>query len=262
MAQAVGRQALVRNRLPEYDKLGRLVTSKVKGDRVVVSVNEKGWEAEMPQVITQLMGSPAQYRLRRNMKKILLVMHNSNDRSNHFPAVASFGKDGKPLLSWRVHLLPYLGQQNLYNQFHLDEPWDSEHNKKLTTRMPDAYSSFNVKLNRAGKTVFVLPVGPMTAFRGGPKGPRIGDFTDGLSNTVLVVTADDAHAVPWTRPEDLRFDPAHPNVGLARYPDGYVVGMADGSVAFLSAAVDPKKLLPAFTPGGGEVLSADLFAGR
>jgi hypothetical protein len=176
--------------------------------------------------------------------------------------VASFSKDGKPLLSWRVHLLSFLEQDNLYKQFHLDEPWDSEHNKNLLARMPEVYRSFNVKLNQAGKTVFVLPVGPQTASPGGPKTLRITDLTDGTSNTVLVVAADDAHAIPWTRPEDLRFDPEHPNAGLARHPGGYLVGMGDGSVGFLSVTADPKKRLPVFTPSGGEALPAEIFAGE
>jgi hypothetical protein len=260
MARAVGRRPAVSRLLPEYDKLGRLFTPQVKEDRVVVSLNEKAWEAEMPQVLTRLMKWPAQHRLSQNMKNILLAMFNYLDSKGRMPATASFGKDGKPLLSWRVHILPFLGQSDLYKEFHLDEPWDSPHNKKLLARMPEVYRSFNVRLNRDGKTVFVLPVGTQTAFSGGPKGPRYPqDFKDGTSNTVLVVTADDAHAVPWTRPEDLRFDPERPNAGLARYPDGYLVGMADGSVRFLSATVDPKKLLPVFTPGGGEVVPADVF---
>jgi hypothetical protein len=114
----------------------------------------------------------------------------------------------------------------------------------------------------AWKTVFVLPVGPQTVFPGGTKTSRIADLTDGTSNTVLVVTADDAHAVPWTRREDLRFDREHPSAGLARYPGGYLVGMGDGAVRFLSVTVDPKKLLPEFTPSGGEVVSGEVFAGE
>jgi hypothetical protein len=85
--------------------------------------------------------------------------------------------------------------------------------------------------------------------------------SDGTSNTVLAVTADGAHAVPWTKPEDLPFDPKHPAAGLGRLPRGYLVGMADGSVQFLSATIDPKALLPAFTPAGGEVLPRGTFAG-
>jgi len=41
-------------------------------------------------------------------------------------------KHGKPLLSWRVQLLPYLPElDTLYQQFDLDEPWDSPHNPQF-----------------------------------------------------------------------------------------------------------------------------------
>ena len=56
-------------------------------------------------------------------------------------------KQGKPLLSWRVALLPYLGQQDLYKRFHLDEPWDSPHNRQLIPLIPDVYQDSYVMPN-------------------------------------------------------------------------------------------------------------------
>ena len=76
-----------------------------------------------------------------NLKQFALAMHNYHDTNGKFPAASSFDKDGKPLLSWRVHVLPYLEQAELYKQFHLDEPWDSEHNKKLIEKMPNVLAS-------------------------------------------------------------------------------------------------------------------------
>jgi len=78
-----------------------------------------------------------------NLKQQLLAMHNFHDTHNGFPAAYSTNKDGKPLLSWRVHILPYIEQQPLYNEFKLDEPWDSEHNKKLIAKMPQVFRSPN-----------------------------------------------------------------------------------------------------------------------
>ncbi|MBV9126015.1 MAG: DUF1559 domain-containing protein, partial [Planctomycetes bacterium] len=66
-----------------------------------------------------------------NLKQIALAFHSMNDTYNFMPPAAICGKDGRPLLSWRVAILPYIEQQNLYNQFRLDEPWDSPTNKKL-----------------------------------------------------------------------------------------------------------------------------------
>ncbi len=76
-----------------------------------------------------------------NLKYIGLAMHNYLDANSHFPPAASVDKAGKPLLSWRVMILPYIDQDQLYKQFHLDEPWDSEHNKKLIDKMPQIYAS-------------------------------------------------------------------------------------------------------------------------
>ena len=59
------------------------------------------------------------------------------DAKGRLPAAALYSKDGKPLLSWRVQILPYLGHQELYNRFRHNESWDSEHNRKLFEHMPD-----------------------------------------------------------------------------------------------------------------------------
>ena len=70
------------------------------------------------------------------MKQIVLAMWNYEDLKKHLPPVAIRDKNGKALLSWRVAILPQLEQGALYNEFHLDEPWDSEHNKALVAKMP------------------------------------------------------------------------------------------------------------------------------
>jgi len=79
---------------------------------------------------------PGARKAKTNLKQIALAMHNYHDTYGTFPPHAIYSKDGKPLLSWRVMILPYIEQNNLYQQFHLDEPWDSEHNQKLMQQMP------------------------------------------------------------------------------------------------------------------------------
>jgi RNA polymerase sigma factor (sigma-70 family) len=97
-----------------------------------------------------------------NLKNIALGMHNHHDTYGFFPASAIYGKNGKPLLSWRVALLPFLEQDHLYKQFHLDEPWDSAHNKKLLEKMPDIYRVPGQK-DRTG-TYYQVFVGEGTVF--------------------------------------------------------------------------------------------------
>jgi hypothetical protein len=98
-------------------------------------------------------------------------MHNYHDTFGFFPASAIYSKDGKPLLSWRVALLPFLNHDNLYKQFHLDEPWDSEHNKKLLDKMPDIFRVPGQK-DKSG-TYYQVFVGESTMFeqlKGGARG--------------------------------------------------------------------------------------------
>jgi hypothetical protein len=146
-----------------------------------------------------------------NLRSIGLALHNYHDTYGRFPAVANFDKEGKPLLSWRVLILPFLEQQQLYAEFHLNESWDSEHNKKLIPRLPAVYRSPDRKLE-AGQTTYLAPVYQSaqtegTMFTGRAQGLSLAAVTDGLSNTILVADADDEHAVTWTRPDDLKYDP-------------------------------------------------------
>jgi len=127
-----------------------------------------------------------------NLKQIALAMHAYHD-ANHgrFPAAAICDKNGKPLLSWRVAILPYIGQEPLYRQFKLDEPWDSPHNIQLLGHLVKTYRSPGDMVTPPDHTHYQVFVGNGAAF---DKTRRYGmpDFRDGLSNTVLIVEADKA----------------------------------------------------------------------
>ena len=196
-----------------------------------------------------------------NLKQIGLAMHNFHDSYGGFPAAYSGDKTGKPLLSWRVHILPFIEGQALYRQFKLDEPWDSPHNKKLIARMPAVYKAAG-SLNSPGKTNYLsIRVGqavmklPPRAMWGKkiPVGTSFREITDGTSNTAVVVEASDAKSVIWTKPDDLvpdSKDPAKGIRGLRR--NGFSLLLSDGSVRFLSDRIDPRVLKAVFTRNGGE----------
>lgn len=169
----------------------------------------------------------------------------TNDSRSSFPQSPFTipNKGAKPLLSWRVMILPYLGYKDLFRQFRLNEPWDSDHNKKLIAKMPSEYRSRNSKLNEAWKTQILVPVGPRTIFppNGEPVTPR--DISDGLANTILLVEAADDSAVIWTKPGDWRFDPSAADLtkGLLNPgANGFVAVWADGEVGTV-----PKNMKPA-----------------
>jgi hypothetical protein len=243
----------VKQVLPEVDKLLTALMPKVQEDRLTLSVDAKMVTEVLGPVVAKLRASAKRMQSVNNMKQIVLAMHNYHDTWTKFPAAYSVDKDGKPLLSWRVHILPYIEQDNLYKQFHLDEPWDSEHNKKLIPQMPRIYLSSD-KLPEGGLTSYLVPVGDSTVFPG-KDAVAIKEITDGTSNTVLLVDADDKNAVVWTKPEDLKVDPKKPEAGLAvRDGKTFTLAFADGSVHNVTTKVDKKTLWAIFTRNGGEAV--------
>ena len=207
---------------------------------------------------------------RDNLKQIGLALHNFEAEHGGFPL--AFSKDGraKPLLSWRVFLLPYLDEQELFNQFHLNEPWDSPHNLTLMNKMPAAYRSpYDSRDDHTAYLAVPLAEGvirPPTAADAGmsnPVGVIMSEVRDGLSNTVMVVEVADELAVPWTRPHDYPVasgfdDSTLPSVSRAleawesqnRVICDRVV-LADGTVREVSGGVSKAVI----TRSGGEILT-------
>ena len=195
-----------------------------------------------------------------NLKQLGLAWHDYHGTNLAFPPAepryyepANTKRSG---LSWRVHLLPYVEGWALYNQFHLNEPWNSPHNKALISKMPAVYRPADAKLTAQGKTRFVAPVGDQLIMTKRPQRIRIIDITDGVSNTIMLVEADDKHAVVWTKPDDLDVDLGKPLAGLAiRPPGGFLVVMVGGPVRFLKKGIKPSTLAALFTRAGGEIVT-------
>ncbi len=165
-------------------------------------------------------------------------------------------------MSWRVAILPYLLENDLYQSFKLDEPWDSPHNKPLLERMPYLYASAPQRPGQAqgNLTHFRVFVGEGTPFEGG-RGPRWEDFPDGLDRTILIVEADEA--VPWTKPDDLPYAPDKPLPSLGKGPRGnFLAQMADGSVLFIPAKFDEVLLRRAITRNDKQPLDLDRLGSR
>jgi RNA polymerase sigma factor (sigma-70 family) len=193
-----------------------------------------------------------------NLKQLGLAFHNYADTyGGKFPPAAIAHPPGKPLLSWRVALLPWLEQDRLYKEFHLDEPWDSEHNKKLLDQMPKVFELPGVAMKQRGLTVYQVFVGRDALFENTRQRRFPAEITDGTSNTILVVEA--AEAVPWTKPADIPFGDKDPRTQIGGWYGDYVnIGMCDGSVRRMELKkISQETLRNAIMPNDGNVLGPD-----
>jgi Protein of unknown function (DUF1559) len=217
------------------------------GDRVTLALGAREAAALLAVVMAPVDAAAAREACTNNGKQIMLALHEYHDLHNNFPPAFSTSKDGKPLLSWRVLVLPFLEQKKLYDEFHLDEPWDSPHNRTLIPRMPEVFRcpAERPTLAAAGKTRYLAPRGPNTVLRGAePVSMR--DITDGTSNTIMVIDAGDDHAAIWTKPEDWEFDPEPgiESIFRSHRPGGIIAMFADGSVRYLRQRIKPAILRP------------------
>jgi prepilin-type processing-associated H-X9-DG protein len=221
-------------------------------------------KADVPAVVATLVGgvhkvrqSANRMQSANNLKQIALAMHNYHDTHGHFPPQAIYSTEGKPLLSWRVLLLPYLEQDALYKQFKLDEAWDGPHNVKLLAQMPKLLADQDVNTMEP-VTVYQAFVGP-GAFFEGTKGLQMpAEFPDGTSNTLMIIQA--GKPVPWTKPEDLPYDANKPVPKLGGHtPGGFNAAFCDGSVRFLSQKIQESVLRALITRNGGETIDPKEF---
>lgn len=241
-------------KLFEPRAVGSRIVTEFQGERYAVV------ETLLKRVLAKANAAAARAVTMNRLKAIGLAFHTQEsikdaDGRNHLPDAASRDAQGRPLLSWRVHALPFLEQAELHKQFHLDESWDSEHNKKLIPLMPEVYQVGSEPNIAAGKTCLVLPVGDVTLFPGG-RGLELKEITDGTSNTIMVVEVDNDHAVTWTKPDDLSFDAANPKAGLGgHFGDGFLALLADGAAIFIPNTTDLDSLKAYFTATGRDVIS-------
>lgn len=183
-----------------------------------------------------------QTALMNNLKQIALAFHNYQDTFRKLPPAAEGG------LSWRVRILPMLGYDNLYKQFKLDEPWDSEHNKQLIGQMPAVYKTTTAD----DETTLMVFVGN-GALYDGSQPPSIGQVIDGTVYTIGVIVAGADKAVPWTKPADLQFNPSDPYSALGDTGDTLLFVTVDGAVHRTSkSALPAQKLKALITKSGGE----------
>lgn len=204
---------------------------------------------------TDVEKARARARSSNNLKQIALALHNYADVNGSFPR-GVYDTNGKALLSWRVQLLPYLEQDQLYKQFKLDEAWDGKTNKELLEKLPNVFDSPRVKVKAKGYTVYQGFTGKGALF-GSDQKFFFTNVTDGTSNTLFAVEA--TAAVPWSKPADVPYDEKKDLPDFGKAFDSTPLGaMLDGSVRVLDTkTISMTTLKAAVTPAGGEILGAD-----
>ena len=206
--------------------------------------------------VSKVRDAASRTKSQNHLKQIGLAWHNFHDTRGFFPQDV-VDQNGKPLLSWRVSILPYIEEEALYRQFKLDEPWNSEHNLKLLARMPKIYESPNLP-PVPGMTYYKAFSGPGAVLESGRRISILRDITDGTSRTIMVIEA--GPAVPWTKPEDNPFDPKKPLPKLEPLPHGTQTNVlfCDGAVRTLDLKkIGEKKLRLLIMRNDGQPIEID-----
>jgi hypothetical protein len=239
-------------------KVVQMMTPKLEGKRLTITASaDYGMYTQLMMmgtlvpVVQRVNIATPRARAANNLKQIGLAMHNHHAAYKTLPGAAMRDDAGKPLLSWRVKLLPFVEEQALWQEFRHDEPWDSDHNIKLLDKMPEVYKHPRIR-SKPGTTVYQVPVGDEVMFKT-DKDTRFREVLDGLSNTIMVVETDAESAVPWTKPADWEVDMDEVFSGINLDDNGmFTILMSDGAVRSLSREVGTQLLKALLTINGRE----------
>ncbi|MFT5328008.1 MAG: hypothetical protein ACI8P0_005914 [Planctomycetaceae bacterium] len=188
-----------------------------------------------------------------NLRKLAQATADYVSENRKYPPAFVSNDAGKPLYSWRVLLLPYLGEEKLYRSFDLSEPWDSPHNLKLLEEIPPVYVCPD-QMEQSQKTfatAYAAVVAPDHVFIG-DRGVSPMTITDSLPSTLLYVEASGAN-IPWTAPFDVKEASFSREHGCSSEHRSCVLAVTcAGSVRSISINLLPEVFRALFTRNGNE----------
>lgn len=214
--------------------------------------------------------SARRVQCRNNLKQIGLGFNTHYDEDQRFSdLVVTTGQQSR---SWRVDLLPYVGEQDLPDPYVDTAAWNHEVNLPAAKHRVEAYVCPSTPEPRDSRqrwfTAYAGVRGANSMFQE-ERGLMIGDIADGSTNTFMIVEACGRQIV-WTEPRDIDVSRQQFGVNLpgeqprrshgllsSYHRDGAHGLMADGSVRFISEDASPELLRALSTASGADSIPED-----
>lgn len=188
-------------------------------------------------------------RCQNNLKSIALALREYNELHGQLPPAYTRDANGQPAHSWRIFILPQLGEEALFASYRFDEPWNGPNNRLLADQMPsvfrcDGYHHHLEHLDAEFEgddlfTPYVVPAGPDTLLR--PDESISLDSLDTVEGDWILVAEMVGNGRHWMSPENVSPQVFAQTVSGAEdedfhHPSGIVTARTNGSVQFLTGA--------------------------
>lgn len=217
-------------------------------------------------IITKARAAANRQQSSHNLRQIAAALNAYAADHNTYPPAFIADANGKPMHSWRVLLLPYLGKQNLYDRYDFTQPWDGQLNLALQPEMPEVYACpGDLEAVTLCETSYMVVRGKSTAFPG-RQSVKPADLSDGFTNTVLVVEVTGT-GISWMEPADLALDSMQLEINSTSGADissvfvtGAHVVTADESTHFLPNDTQPEEIRALLTIDAGDYVDWSIMA--
>ena len=238
------------------EKYATKLTPDVKGSKLTIRANEEILLAPLFASVIGWTGVPLQIDQKmtpeNQLRQTALAFHNYASAYNKFPKRVITDEQGRALFSGRVALLPFVEQNALYENLHLDEPWDSPHNSQFTSMLVPSFALIDAE---GATSVIRFPVYPNSLWDGEDADRGFSDVTDGTSNTIFAIYAPASSAIEWANPAPWNLSAINPIDDVFGDREEVTVAMLDGSTRVLKKSeTSNEKLKAMLTISGGEVI--------
>lgn len=207
---------------------------------------------------------------KNNLKALSFALNAYHEHFGSFPPQYIVDSNGRPIHSWRVLILPFLGYQKLYDKYRFDEPWNGPNNSQLASSMPGHFSPYccpvelNSKQDSSSFTNYIAITGPQTMWNG-VHPIRLDQVTDSKSSTCLLAEIRNSQ-IHWMEPRDIRlrgmaFSINHPTLPCISsvHPRVAHVAFVDTSVHSISEELSAVTLHAILTRSGSEIVDETLL---